>query len=183
MSRKHMEQSGCGQLTTDMLNWRCTICSACEPCSAIQSIQKPVFRRYLPIRCAYNTHRCLDLEIWQFSCWWQWQTYRPITLPLAHARGVISGNAHMPFLEFIDCNSQLNGRSEESSSATHFFLPKFRTIQTPKDGVPRYEQHMSESLVGVFNCATVQREKGRDTILELLGSRKKDQNMLSHHTS
>ena len=67
-----------------MLSRKCTICSACEPCSAIRSVQKPVFHRYLPICCASNTHRCLDLEIWRFS----WQTYRPITLPLAHACGV-----------------------------------------------------------------------------------------------
>ena len=93
MSRKHMEQSGCSRLTAGMLNRRCTICNTCEPCSAIRSLQKPVFRRYLPIRCAYNTHRYLDLEIWWFSCrrrqqWWQ--TYRPITLPLAHACRVIN---------------------------------------------------------------------------------------------
>ena len=96
-------------------------------------------------------------------------------------------DAKSDFLEFIDCNSQPNGRSEESLSATNFFLPKLRTIQTPKDGVPRYEQHLRESLVGEFNH--VQREKGRDTISnysiirDLLGSRKKDLNMLSHHTS
>ena len=39
--------SGCGQLTTGMLNGKCTTCSASEPCSAIQSTQKPFFRRYL----------------------------------------------------------------------------------------------------------------------------------------
>ena len=54
--------------TTGMLNRRCTICSVCEPRSAIRSVQKPVFHRYLPTRCAYNTRRCLDLEIWRFSC-------------------------------------------------------------------------------------------------------------------
>ena len=48
---------------------------------------------YLPIGCAYSTHRCLELEIWRFSCrrrQQQQQTYKPIALPLAHARGVIT---------------------------------------------------------------------------------------------
>ena len=42
---------------------KCTICSACEPYSAMGSAQKIVFHRYLLICCAYNTHRCLKLEI------------------------------------------------------------------------------------------------------------------------
>ena len=40
--------------------------------------------------------------------------------------------AKSDFLTFVDVNSQPNGRSADSRSATHFFLPKFRTIQTPK---------------------------------------------------
>ena len=51
-------------------------------------------------------------------------------------------DAKSAFLEFIDCYSQPNGRSKESSSATHFFLQKFRTIQTPKDGVSHYKQRL-----------------------------------------
>ena len=43
--------------------------------------------------------------------------------------------AKSDFLTFIDINSQPNGRSADSTLATHFFLPKFRTVQTPKKGV------------------------------------------------
>ena len=80
-----------------MLNGKCTICSACEPRSAIWSVQKPIFLGYLLICCVYSTNRYLEVEIWWFSCrCWQQQrqrqTYRPITLPLAHARRVITTN-------------------------------------------------------------------------------------------
>ena len=41
----------------------------------------------------------------------------------------------------IDANSQPNERSFDSSSAnTQFFLPKSRTVQEPKRGVPRGQQ-------------------------------------------
>ena len=53
-------------------------------------------------------------------------------------------------------------RSADSSSATHFFLPNFRTIQTAKKDVARYEERVLQSLVGVFN--KLQREKQGDTI-------------------
>ena len=43
--------------------------------------------------------------------------------------GKVSNNAKSDaksdFLEFIDINSQPNGRSADSSSATHYLLPKF----------------------------------------------------------
>ena len=35
-------------------------------------------------------------------------------------------------LNFVDMNRQPNPPSADSTSVTHFFLPKFRTIQTPK---------------------------------------------------
>ena len=68
-----------------------TICSPSKPFWAIWSPYKPVFHRYLPIGCAYSTHRRLELEIWRFSCRRQQrrQTDKLIALPLAHARGVI----------------------------------------------------------------------------------------------
>ena len=34
-------------------------------------VSKPVFRRFQRIHCAYESLRCLDLEIWRFSCWLQ----------------------------------------------------------------------------------------------------------------
>ena len=71
-------------------------------------------------------------------------------------------DAKSDFLTFVDANSQPSGRSADSSSATHFFLPKFRTIQTPKKGVANYQERLLQSLVGVFN--QTQNERQRDTI-------------------
>ena len=36
------------------------------------------------------------------------------------------------FLQFVDDNTQPNGRSADTSGPTHYFLPKFSTIQCPK---------------------------------------------------
>ena len=78
-----------------MLNRKCTICSTSKPYWEIRSAYKPFFHRYLPIGCAYSAHRRLELEIRRFSCrrrqqqLQQQQTYKPIALPLAHARGVM----------------------------------------------------------------------------------------------
>ena len=65
------------------------------------------------------------------------------------------------FINFADVNSQPSGRREDSTSATHYFLPIFKTIQTPKKGVHHYSQRLEESVVGVFN--RVQVECGRGT--------------------
>ena len=63
------------------------------------------------------------------------------------------------FPEFVDINSQPNGRSADSTGPTHNFLPKFTTIQMPKNGVPKYEERLKRSVLGEFNRA--QRERGR----------------------
>ena len=52
--------------------------------------------------------------------------------------------------EFVDQNTQSNGRSADSSGPTSYFIPNFTTIQTPKPTV---------SMVGKFN--RVQREQGK----------------------
>ena len=63
------------------------------------------------------------------------------------------------FLDFVDNNTQPNGRSADSSGPTHYFLPKRTTIQTPKVGVTHYEERLSRSVVGEFN--RVQQESGQ----------------------
>ena len=45
---------------------KCTVCDICRPCHSILSTLKPVFRHIQQIRCAYNSLRCLDLQIWLF---------------------------------------------------------------------------------------------------------------------
>ena len=63
------------------------------------------------------------------------------------------------FLQFVDANSQPNGRSADSSGPTSYFLPKFSTIQMPKITVAHYNERMSRLVVGEFN--RVQREQGK----------------------
>ena len=46
-----------------------TIFDTCRPCHSILSVLKPVFCQIRHIiHCAYNSVRCLDLQIWQFLC-------------------------------------------------------------------------------------------------------------------
>ena len=55
------------------------------------------------------------------------------------------------FLQFVDCNSQPNGRSADSSGPTLYFISKFTTIQIPKKDVHNYSERLSRSVVGEFN--------------------------------
>ena len=66
------------------------------------------------------------------------------------------------FLEFVDNNSQPNGRDLNSYGPTHYFLPKFTTIQALKAGVRNYEHRLLTSLTGEFNRA--QEEEGKPTV-------------------
>ena len=77
-------------------------------------------------------------------------------------------SAKQDFLQFIDNNSQPNGQSADSASTTHYLLPNFRTIQTPKKGVCNYDERVTQSLVGEFN--RVQNENERQTISNYSGS-------------
>lgn len=77
-------------------------------------------------------------------------------------------SAKADFLQFVNTNSQPNGRSTDSASATHYLLPKFCTIQIPKSGVCNYEKRVQQSLVGEFN--RVQIENNQPTISNYSGS-------------
>ena len=65
------------------------------------------------------------------------------------------------FLDFVDKNSQPNGRQLDSCNPTHYISLKF-TITMPKQGVHNYESRVASSLVGEFNC--IQEEVGQPTI-------------------
>ena len=52
-------------------------CDTRGPCQSIQSIVKPVYRRFRQIRRTYESLRCLDVMIWWFS--WRQQTDRQQT--------------------------------------------------------------------------------------------------------
>ena len=103
-----------------------------------------------------------------FMAWWkQLDNSSTVMVRYPHERHGSAGrvshaakvNTKQEFLNFVDLNSQPNGRSAESSSSTHYFLPKFRTIQTPKVGVSNYEERVKQSLVGEFNRAQQEQHK------------------------
>ena len=103
-----------------------------------------------------------------FMAWWKLlDNSSTVTVQYPHERHGLAGSishaakvdAKQDFLNFVDINSQPNGRSAESSSATHYFLPKFRTIQTPKAGVSNFELRVKQSLVGEFNRAQTEQQK------------------------
>jgi len=103
-----------------------------------------------------------------FSKWWRnLESSFTIQVRIPHERhgnaGKVSNSAKTTlreeFLQFVDINSQPNGRSADSSGPTSYFLPKFSTIQMPKATVSHYEERLSRSVVGEFN--RVQRELGK----------------------
>lgn len=108
-----------------------------------------------------------SLEI-SFKEWWSsLQPSDEVTVRYPHARHGNAGrksnsskvSVMEDFLSFIDANSQSNGRSADSSGPTHYFLPKFTTLQMPAKNCPHYEERLARSLIGEFNRA--QRETGR----------------------
>ena len=108
-----------------------------------------------------------DIDI-SFKKWWRCLD-PSATVDVRYPHGK-HGNALKPshsakmstmedFLQFIDMNSQPNGRSADSTGPTVYFLPKFTTIQAPKAGVSHYEERLSRSVVGEFN--RIQQESGK----------------------
>lgn len=106
-----------------------------------------------------------------FKNWWRSRSPSAIVqVRFPHERhgnaGRVSNSAksdtRKEFLEFVDCNTQPNGRSADSSGPTAYFIPKFTTIQTPKSTVSHYEERVKRSVVGEFN--RVQRELGKEEI-------------------
>ena len=64
------------------------------------------------------------------------------------------------FLAFVDANIQPNGRKADSSGPTHYFVPTFTTVQTPKKDVSNYQERVKRSVVGEFS--RVQAEEGKE---------------------
>ena len=65
------------------------------------------------------------------------------------------------FINFVDSNSQPNGRSDDSYGPTQYLIPKFVTIQAPKTGIQNYEERCQTSLTCVFN--QLQQQSGMPT--------------------
>ena len=64
------------------------------------------------------------------------------------------------FLTFVDINSQPNGRSDDSSGPTRYFLPKFTTVQAPKPGTSYYQERLRRSVVGEFIRSQTESRRG-----------------------
>ena len=106
-----------------------------------------------------------------FKTWWSSiPIHSEVEVRYPHERhgleGHTSNNAKTEekesFLQFIDTNSQSNGRRLDSRNPTHYLLPKFLTITAPKRSDANYERKLASSLVGEFN--RVQTESGKSTI-------------------
>ena len=113
-----------------------------------------------------------DGEESSFKKWWRYfPASTVVSVRFSHTRHGNAGKASNSskqtmmedFLTFVDINSHPNGRSEDSSGPTSYFLPKFTTIliQSPKPGTSHYQERVKRSVVGEFNRA--QTEAGRGT--------------------
>lgn len=106
-----------------------------------------------------------------FSLWWRsLDSSTVVQVRYPHGRhGNAGKKSHFAkeaslqeFLQFVDNNSQPNGRSADSTGPTSYFIPKFTAIQMPKPTVSHYDERLCRSVVGEFN--RTQREKGRQEI-------------------
>lgn len=107
------------------------------------------------------------------NSWWKTlSTDDEVNVRFPHGRHGLSGKvsnsakskAKAEFLDFIDQNSQPNGRRLNSKNSTHYFLPKFTTVTVPKKNDPNYQSKLHSSITAEFNRA--QTELERDTVSE-----------------
>ena len=84
-----------------------------------------------------------DDETLTFGVWWKTlEEEDTVEVQYPHERHALTGRPsnhakHQvmeQFLEFVDLNSQPNGRQASSYSAQSFFLPKFTRIAMPREG-------------------------------------------------
>ena len=111
-----------------------------------------------------------DDNMLSFGSWWKTVNDEDIVeVQFPHQRHGLAGKdsnhakkqVMLDFLDFVDNNSQPNGRQVGSYSAQFFFLPKFTLIAAPTEGDKNYEEKVQSSLVSQFNKAQV--EKGGQT--------------------
>ena len=110
-------------------------------------------------------------ELLTFAAWWKTLDDDEVEVQFPHERHGLAGRlsnhskqdvmAH--FLEFVDANSQPNGRQAESYSAQFFFHPNFTRIAPPREGEKNYDEKARSSLVHEFN--RVQKEQGVPVVL------------------
>ena len=100
------------------------------------------------IESKLTAHVVNDDETLTFGSWWKTLDDDDLVeVQYPHEQhglaGRSSNHAKMEvmeqFLDFVDLNSQPNGRQADSYSAQFFFLPKFTRIVTPKIGEKNYD--------------------------------------------
>ena len=110
-----------------------------------------------------------DEEVLTFAAWWKTvDKDEVVEVQYPRERHGLAGkrsnhakqDVMAEFLDFVDNNSQPNGRQEGSYSA-HFFLPQFTRIVGPAEREKNFEDKCKSSVVAQFNRA--QLEKGRPT--------------------
>lgn len=111
-----------------------------------------------------------DDEVQTFGAWWKTvDSDEVVEVQYPHERHGLAGKVSnhskqqvmAEFLEFVDSNSQPNGRQAGSYSAQFFFLPKFTRIAAPREREKNFDEKAKSSLVAEFN--RVQTEMGRQT--------------------
>ena len=105
-----------------------------------------------------------------FDAWWKTiDEDETVEVQYPHHRHGLAGKPSnhskqevmLQFLDFVDANSQPNGRQASSYGAQFFFLPKFTRVHAPREGEKNYNEKCSSSVVSEFN--RVQRENGKQT--------------------
>ena len=131
----------------------------------VELTKKEVAEKHLEDYVLHN-----DDDMLTFGAWWKLvDDDEVVEVQYPHEHHGLTGKASnhakkevmVDFLEFVDLNSQPNGRQAGSYSAQFFFLPKFTRIAAPRDGEKNYEEKMQSSVVFQFNKA--QTEKGKQT--------------------
>lgn len=96
-----------------------------------------------------------DDEMLTFGAWWKTvDEDDAVEVQYPHERHGLAGRPSNhakqevmeQFLEFVDLNSQPNGRLANSYSAQFFFLPKFTRIALPREGEKNYDIKVGTNL-------------------------------------
>ena len=97
-----------------------------------------------------------DEEVLTFAAWWKTvDKDEVVEVQYPHERHGLAGkrsnhakqDVMAEFLDFVDNNSQPNGRQEGSYSAHFFFLPQFTRIVGPAEREKNFEDKCKSSVV------------------------------------
>ena len=101
-----------------------------------------------------TNHVLNDDETLTFGAWWKTlEEDDTVEVQYPHEQhglaGKVSNHAKQDvmkdFLDFVDMNSQPNGRQASSYSAHFFFLPKFTRIAEPRDGEKNFDTKVNNN--------------------------------------